>query len=120
MEADKIFYFLGCPFCGKTVWADKVKPSTLENFDISWEVLQAREQLAGPGRPKRGKRTTEYKGGFPLIAEKCLTITEMLADPKWRSLALGIVRRIETIHSAYMTAGLIKKPDEEKGEVHNG
>jgi len=105
MPEGKTFYYLGCPFCGKTVYEKKIKPSTLENFSISWEILQAREQMAGPGRGRKGKGT----GGFALIDEECLSIVEMAKSPEWSDLAHRVARRIEIIYKAYKEAGLIEK-----------
>ena len=107
MPDQKIFHYLSCPFCGKTVETSHIEASTLENFDISWEVLQAREQFAGPGR--RHKKVEGVSYGFKLIPKQCLTIQEMLADPQWSEIAKGVVNRIVTIYGAYLEAGLIKR-----------
>ena len=104
MPEGKTFYYLGCPFCGKTVYTKKIKPSTLENFSIEWEVLQAREQQPGPGRGKK-----EKGGGFQLIDEECLTIVEMAKSPEWAPLAHRVAHRIEIIYKAYKEARLIEK-----------
>lgn len=105
-EDAKVFHYLGCPFCGRTYLADKVKKSALENFDISWEVLQAREQHAGPGRKHKIKG---HDYGFKLVPKECLTIQEMLADPQWAPLGKMVVNRIATIHGAYKKAGLVNE-----------
>jgi len=107
MSERKTYNYLCCPFCGKTVETSHVKPSTMENFDISWESLQVREQHAGPGSGVKKKAGVDY--GFKLLPEQCLTIEQMLADPKWHNLAEKVIGRVQLIHSEYVKAGLIKK-----------
>ena len=99
--------YLYCVFCGKNTLLDRVPLSSFESFNADWDLLQIREAKAGPGRGHK----TKGVGGFQVVPELGMTITEMLESPEHRDYALGVKRRLLVIVEEYMRLGVISSDD---------
>ena len=99
--------YLYCLMCGKNTLLKRIPLSSFEKFNANWDLLQTREARPGPGRGRKEKGV----GGFKLLPERGMTISEMLDSPKHRDYALGVKRRILVIVEEYMRIGVIS-PEE--------
>ncbi len=99
--------YLYCLMCGKNTLLKRIPLSSFEKFNADWDLLQVREARPGPGRGRKEKGI----GGFQLLPEMGMTITEMLDSPEHRDYALGVKRRILVIVEEYMRIGVIS-PEE--------
>ena len=101
--------YLYCVFCGKNTLLNRIPLSSFERFNADWDLLQVRQASAGPGRGRKEKGV----GGFKVVPELGMTVTEMLDSPEHRDYALGVKRRLLVIVKEYMRLGVIS-PDELK------
>ena len=99
--------YLYCVFCGKNTLLKRIPLTSFEKFNADWDLLQVREARPGPGRGRKEKGV----GGFQLIPERGMTITEMLDSPEHRDYALGVKKRLLVIVKEYMRIGVIN-PEE--------
>ncbi len=96
--------------CGKNTLLSRIPLSSFEKFNADWDLLQVRKASPGPGRDRKEKGV----GGFQLIPEKGMTITEMLDSPEHREYALGVKKRLLVIVKEYIRIGAIN-PEELRG-----
>ncbi len=99
--------YLYCVFCGKNTILSRIPISSFERFDGDWDLLQVREAQAGPGRGHKEKGV----GGFQLVPDMGMTITEMLNSSEHRDYALGVKKRLLVIVEEYMRLGIISPDD---------
>jgi len=99
--------YLYCVFCGRNTLLKRVPLSSFERFNADWDLLQIREAHAGPGRGHKEKGV----GGFQVVPEMGMTITEMLESPEHRDYALGVKKRLLIIVEEYMRLGVISSDD---------
>ena len=99
--------YLYCVFCGKNTLLQRIPLSSFEKFNAEWDLLQVREARPGPGRGRKEKGV----GGFQLVPEMGMTITEMLESPEHVDYALGVKKRLLVIVEEYLRIGVIS-PDE--------
>lgn len=77
--------------------------ASFERFDADWDLLQVREARPDPGRGRKEKGV----GGFQLVPELGMTVTEMMESPEHREYALGVKNRLLKIVSEYVRVGAI-------------
>ena len=99
--------YLYCVFCGKNTLLNRIPLSSFEKFNADWDLLQVREARPGPGRGRKEKGV----GGFQLVPERGMTITEMLESPEHRDYAMGVKRRLLKIVEEYMRIGVISSEE---------
>ena len=99
--------YLYCLMCGKNTLLKRIPLSSFEKFNADWDLMQVREARPGPGRGRKEKGV----GGFQLVQEMGMTITEMLDSPDHRDYALGVKKRLLVIVKEYMRIGAIS-PEE--------
>ena len=99
--------YLYCVFCGKNTLMNRIPLSSFERFDGDWDLLQVREARPGPGRGMKEKGV----GGFQLVPEMGMTITEMLDSSNHRDYALGVKRRLLVIVEEYLRIGVISSDE---------
>ncbi len=99
--------YLYCVFCGKNTLLKRIPLSSFEKFNATWDLLQVRRASPGPGRGRKEKGV----GGFQLVPEMGMTISEMMNSPEHRDYALGVKRRILVIVEEYIRIGAIS-PEE--------
>lgn len=100
--------YIACIFCGKNQPLSQLRGRDLSKLKIppvKFRALQIREAEAGAGRGHKGKGV----GGFKLIEEDCLTLQEMLENPKYGEVAEQLKGRLVNIVKAYKKAGIIKR-----------
>jgi len=86
---------------------NRVPLASFERFSSDWDLLQVRESRPDLGRGRKEKGV----GGFQLVPDMGMTITEMLGSPDHMDYALGVKRRLLLIVEEYMRIGVIS-PDE--------
>jgi len=99
--------YLYCVFCGRNTLLSRIPLASFERFDADWDLLQVREARPGPGRGRKEKGV----GGFQLVPEMGMTITEMLESSNHSDYALGVKNRLLKIVEEYIRVGAIS-PDE--------
>ena len=99
--------YLYCLMCGKNTLLKRIPLSSFEKFNAEWDLLQVRKASPGPGRGRKEKGV----GGFTLVPERGMTITEMLDSPDHSDYALGVKKRLLVIVKEYMRIGVIS-PEE--------
>ena len=99
--------YLYCVFCGKNTLLNRIPLASFERFNAEWDLLQVREARPGPGRGRKEKGV----GGFTVVPEMGMTITEMLESSDHRDYALGVKNRLLKIVEEYLRIGVIS-PDE--------
>lgn len=93
--------------CGKNTLLKRIPLSSFEKFNAGWDLLQVRVNRPGPGRSRKEKGV----GGFQLVQELGMTISEMLDSNDHREYALGVKKRLLKIVEEYIRIGVIS-PEE--------
>lgn len=118
---DMTFDYLLCPFCSwsRLIHSNRYEGGILRlrDFEVEpadFDIVQFREPALGPGRGRREKGV----GGFQLIPELGMTISEMMKDPEYRDLGIQIKDRLIQIVRSYIATGVID-PEELLSDEQN-